>query len=154
MVFFTLCLTLWELPKKSCGGLFFLLKCPVLACLDSNLNYPIYLLPLGFYLFLFLFVFSFLFILCLALWLGSWPLFFSLLDFFFLQISPPIHSLCLSAPPVLSPALLLTVQLVIRAIRSFSQAKNHSFTELNKWNIKECCTSLHHQKNVPQYKQM
>ena len=42
--------------------------------------------------------------------------------------SPSIYSLCLPASLTLAPASLSAVQLFIRTIRCFRQAKNHSFT--------------------------
>ena len=55
-----------------------------------------------------------------------------------------IYTLCLSALPVLAPAFLLAIQFFIRCFR---QAKTHSFTDLNNYNIKKSHTP---ENNIPQ----
>ena len=133
-----------QLPNKYLEVHFFLsLTCFLPAFL--NLKFPIYLLPLGFFIlfFLFLYIFSFLLILSLAGWL--------VLSF----LAPPsplprfflLFILCLPTPPILSPALLLAIQLFIRPIRCFRgkvtqlyrvkqmqhKRMKHIFTSLNKY---------------------
>ena len=130
------------------GDLLLLINFNYLACFLPaflNLNYPMYLLPLGF---LFLLLCSLLSLL-LCGWLGAravgpypygLPLLSLLLLLLFL-VSHSIYTFCLPALPILAPALLLAVQLFIKTIRCFRQAKNHSFTELNQCNINKTNTS-------------
>ena len=91
------------------------------------LNYPIYLLPLSFYLSLFLYTFSY-FLLCVLLYswaAGPWcpPSPFLIPKYFF---SPFLLLYILSACQThlsFFPALLLAIQLFIRPIKYFRQTK-------------------------------
>ena len=108
-------------------------KCPALSCLVSNQLFftKLFCLPSAseFYLFLFLYIFLyFLLYDLLCSWVaGPWSPPFLLFPprslILSSHISPPIYPFCLPAMPILSPALLLAVQLFIRQIRCFRQAK-------------------------------
>ena len=106
-------------------------ECLTLAWFISSqffLNYSIYLLPLGFYLpLLYILLFpSYSVAGCVAVWLCGWPL-ASSSPFPFLSspssLLSSIYFLCLETCLFLSPAQLLAVQLFIKPIRCFRQAK-------------------------------
>lgn len=93
-------------------------ECLALAWLVSSqlfLNYPIYLLPLGFFPFLTSVI---LLSLLFCGWLCDWVAgFFLSCSFIFLSPVFSLYSLCMPAPPILSPVWLLAIQLFIRPMR-------------------------------------